>query len=94
MVDSRVHVWDTKHPNIPLYSLQSHTDVVTGLVFDRTDPQCNTVITGSKDGTIKRFHIKSDSYKHFDHIPTTAVHWTPTNKLSYTYESVERPSTR
>lgn len=81
---------DTKHPNIPVYSLSSHTDVATGFIFDVNDP--NIVISGSKDGTIKRFRIRTDSYKHFDHVPNSALGWHPSNQLSYVYESIIRPS--
>ena len=94
VVDSRVHIWDTKHPNIPLYSLSSHTDVITGVLFDRLDPQSNTVISCSKDGTIKRFKIKTDGFKHFDHIPVTGVQWRPSNDLSFFHEAVVRPSVK
>lgn len=92
VVDSRIHIWDTKQVNIPSYTFSGHTDIVTAILFDTLDPHGNTIISGSKDGTIKRFNVSKHSTKYCDLIPTTAIDWKPDNELSYCFESIQRPS--
>ena|SRR3990167_2818039 len=92
--DSRIHIWDSERPNIPCYSLTTHNDVVTGLAFDHRDLTGNTIISGSKDGTLRISNILNESYRHFDHLPNSSIAWTPRNDFVYSHEYVQRSTVK
>lgn len=90
VMDSSVHIWDVQRPFLPLYSFPDHTDVVTGFLFDKRDDSRQTVLSCSKDGTLRSFRIREDAVRHYDHVPGSAISWSPSNDFVYVSQTIIR----
>lgn len=90
VMDSSVHIWDVQRPFLPLFSFPDHTDVVTGFIFDKRDDTSRTVLSCSKDGTLRRFRIGEDAVRHYSHVAGSAISWSPSNDFVCVSQTIMR----
>ncbi|KAH3759690.1 GATOR complex protein WDR24 [Pelomyxa schiedti] len=88
MMDSRIHVWDTRRPYIPYAWMAGHSDVVTSMTWFDSD----MLISCSKDLTLKLQKISSAHYP-LQHVRQVALAWCTGNILAYSKEPPQQPDT-
>lgn len=84
--DNSVHLWDTKHPFVPLASLQGSRDVTTSHLWTES----NNIIASSKDGIIRIFDLAKHCYLPNRHMAATAIRFNVRNHLALVHEPIDR----
>ncbi|GAM28329.1 hypothetical protein SAMD00019534_115050 [Acytostelium subglobosum LB1] len=86
IVDLQTHIWDVKHPFVPIASFTEHRDVPTGLIWH----DASTLITCSKDNYLLINNMPGDAYQPYHHIRTTGIGWNVQNELAVINDKINR----
>jgi hypothetical protein len=82
------HCRDFDTPYIPIYSLAKHNDVATGLIWHQAS--ANHLVSCSKDGFLRFYHVPLEVYHPYHHIRTTAVAWDGFGNMAVVNDIIDR----
>lgn len=95
MLDHSITVWDTRRPYMPFALFTEHTDVTTGIVWKKNDPEL--LYSCSKDGTLYQ-HCVKDAYRPSEHCNLSGLALGARGEIAYastesttSFDSVPNP---
>jgi WD40 repeat protein len=85
-LDSKTYVWNVRRPHIPIAQFVGHTDVTVDFAWVDAD----TVITCSKDTTVRVQTVSRSAVKPFESIRTVAAAFDSRDRLAVSKEFLDR----